>query len=102
MSANLRALLEARTRTAFMSTSWPDDERYNPDNDVDTREYTECDRCDKRILDGAADNGRIGPFYLCGPCWSEQMDVLNGRARAAQSDELRDDADAMARRVEEA
>lgn len=68
-------------------TRAPEDEPgYEP---VDDREFVECDKCEKWIVDGAADNGRIGPFYLCPICFSEQTAVLEGRAREARADEAR-------------
>lgn len=76
--------LVTRNDMSFYKTE-PADDLDAPDD----REYTTCDLCDKRILDGAADNGRIGRLYLCPECYDAQESVIQGRAHELRADERR-------------
>ena len=49
---------------------------FNPDHESDDYERVHCDGCDALIIDGAAENGRLGTMYLCPRCYSEKIAAI--------------------------
>lgn len=60
---------------------------YDIDDDYRAAEYVECDRCEKDIIDGHPDNGRVNGFYLCPDCYGEVDAVVCGRVWELRQDE---------------
>lgn len=49
----------------------------NPyDDDHAEYEMVHCDGCDRLIIDGAPENGRIGREYVCPKCYGEKLAAL--------------------------